>query len=364
MTSNPFYDIPMTLTRRARGAWPIVGAVLALAARDPLSFTQSGPPAAAARTVTASISGRLLAPEGGRLASGAVILSSIENDGRTAAEEVWIGADGAFRFGGVAPGRYRIRARARSAAAGPSLFATFVLTMEGRDLDNVQLILRPGGTLDGQVTAEPTHAARRPALSNLRVRAPLADDEGEAGDRLGGIVQPDGRFALGDLMIGDHQVLVEGLPYPWVVASVLVGGRDIADSGFEVLEGQHVRAARITITDRASEVSGRVRDQGAPVADAPVLVYPVAPQFWMRVHRRMRLMRTDAEGRFSVRGLPEGEYLAIASAAIDQRDLGRRERLDAMRPRATPLSISGPEARVSIDLPLVALVPDAPVATR
>jgi hypothetical protein len=356
----------MTLTRRARGAWPIVGAVIALGASGPAPFQELPPSRApAARpAATASIAGRISASDTRPLQSGTVILTPLENDGVpvVSPENVRIGADGSFSFAQVPPGRYRISARAVTNAKGPALFATFVVFIEGRDVDNLQLTLRPGGTLDGQVTLAAEHTEPSPALSALRVRAPSA--EGGLGDALTGKVQADGRFVLRDLMTGDHQIVVDNLPSPWVVKSVVLRGRDIADAGIEVLEGDQLREARITITDHASELSGRVHEHGMPVADTTVLVYPVTPQFWLRTHRRMRLTRTDAEGRFRVRGLPEGEYLAIASSAIDEGDLGRRDRLESIRALTTPVSIDGPEARVTIELPLITAVPRVPVTTR
>jgi hypothetical protein len=356
----------MTLTRRARGAWPIIGAVIALGASGPV-LVQQPPPSAAATTrppATASIAGRISASDGRPLQSGTVILTPLESDGApvVSPENVRIGADGSFSFAQVPAGRYRIRARAVTDAKRPALFATFVVIVEERDVDNLHLTLRPGGTLDGQIALAAEHAEPSPALAALRVRAPSND--GGFGDGLTGKVQADGRFALRDLMTGDHQIVVDNLPSPWIVKSVVLRGRDITDAGIEVLEGKHLHDARITITDRASELNGRVHEDGMAAADTAVLVFPVTPQFWLRNHRRMRLTRTDAEGRFSLRGLPEGEYLAIASKGIEEGDLGRRDRLEVIRALATPVSIDGPEARVTIELPLIAALPGVSVTTR
>jgi hypothetical protein len=320
------------------------------------------------RVSPARVSGRILSFDGRPFLSGALILTPIDSDGVQVAqavppEDVWIAPDGGFSFGHVAAGRYRIRARGETLARGPALFATFTLSVDGQDVDDVQMMLRPGGTLDGVLTVDGPRTARAPVLSTLRVRAPFADG-GVYGDPLGGPVQSDGKFALRGLMTGDHQIVVEGLPSPWAVKSVVLRGRDVADTGIEITEGLQLHGARVTITDRASEVGGRVHDNGAPVADAAVLLFPVAPQFWVRTHRRMRMTRTDAEGRFSLRGLPEGEYLAIASGAIDEGDLGRRELLDAVRALATPVSITGPDRHVTIALPFFAVLPGAPVPTR
>jgi carboxypeptidase family protein len=313
---------------------------------------------------SARVSGRIVASDGRQLLSGAVILKPAGGDGVPVVgpEDVWIGPNGEFSFSRVPPGHYRISARGETAVNGAALIATFGIIVEGRDVDNVQMILRPGATLEGELTLDGARETPAPALSTLRVRAPFPD--GAPGDAPSGAVQSNGRFVLRGLMSGDHQIAVEGLPSPWVVKSVLLRGRDVADLGVEVNEGQQLRGARITIGDRESEVSGRVADRGTPVADAAVLLYSVAPQFWVRTHRRMRMTRTDADGRFTVRGLPDGEYLAIASSAIDEGDLGRRELLESMRSLATPVSISGQAVRVTIDLPFLASVQGAPVPTR
>src|SRR3954468_22892388 len=103
----------MTLTRRARGAWPIVGAVFALAAAHTAPFEQlPQPPVQEARRDTgessrverrgqlvppARVSGRIVASDGRPLQSGAVILTPAGSDGiPVPPEDVWIGPDGAF----------------------------------------------------------------------------------------------------------------------------------------------------------------------------------------------------------------------------------------------------------------------------
>ena len=53
-------------------------------------------------------------------------------------------------------------------------------------------------------------------------------------------------------------------------------------------------------------------------------------------------------------GLPAGEYLAVASLAVDESDLGRRDRLTAWQRLATPFALASDEARADVTLPLVA----------
>src|SRR6202022_101719 len=90
-----------------------------------------------------------------------------------------------------------------------------------------------------------------------------------------------------------------------------------------------------------------------PVANTGVLVFPPGPLVWMRTARRMRVAYTDREGRFSISGLPGGEYLAVASLAVDESDLGRHDRLLAWQRVATPFVLASDEARATVKLPIV-----------
>ena len=75
----------------------------------------------------------------------------------------------------------------------------------------------------------------------------------------------------------------------------------------------------------------------------------------------MRVTFTDQNGRWSVAGLPPGEYFAVASPLIDEGDLGRRARLEAFQAIGTPFRIDSDEARPSLTLQLASRLPAAAV---
>ena len=112
------------------------------------------------------------------------------------------------------------------------------------------------------------------------------------------------------------------------------------------------------------EVKGVVENaRKLPVANTGVLVFPRGTLYWVRTNRRMRIAYTDREGRFSIAGLPAGEYLAVASLAADESDLGRRDRLRAWQDLATPFALASDSGRATVTLPLVA-PPSAAAAVR
>lgn len=315
-----------------------------------------------AQEPTARISGRLTTSDGRMLLSGAVMMAAVDTRAEAVPpDEVRILPDGQFSFGRVAPGKYQIRARGQTQSNGPALFATFTLDVGARDISNIDMTLKPGAVLTGQVVAEaPRRTKARIPFGALAVRAPLADGS-DFGDALTGHVQRDGSFAIRGLAIGTHHVILEGLPGDWTIKSVLLRGRDVTDQAFDVESDQAMRDALVTLTQRFSEVAGRVLDSSqAPAGDVPVLVYSMSPQFWIPGGRRIRLLRTDADGRFVLKGLPAGGYLAVALAARDATTAPNAQELERLRSVATPVTLAADDTHATVDLQ-IARAPAAPV---
>ncbi len=95
---------------------------------------------------------------------------------------------------------------------------------------------------------------------------------------------------------------------------------------------------------------------GAVVPDATVLILPLADQFWTRTSRRLGVVRTDAGGRYRLRGLPAGEYRAVASLEMDESEAYRHGLLRNFRDVGAALSLKSLEERV-LDLALTSLAP-------
>jgi len=304
----------------------------------------------------ANVSGQLVTADGRQLLSAAIILSPVEGEGVAVAppEQPSIQPDGRFSFAAVPPGRYQIRARGQTDGTGGALFGTLSVEVAGEDVAGLKLTLRPGAVLEGSLAVESQRGSKAPDFTTLRVRAPFVDGT-SFGDSPTGAIEPDGSFALRGIMKGTHQIVVDGLRAPWVLKSVVYQGSNITDTPIEAAEKQSFRGVRVTITDVASAVTGTVTNaRRAPVADAGVLVFARVPLFWMRTNRRMRVAYTDPAGRFSVTGLPAGEYVAVAAPAVDESDLGRRDRLEAWASVATPFRLATDQSTAEVQLQIVA----------
>jgi hypothetical protein len=65
------------------------------------------------------------------------------------------------------------------------------------------------------------------------------------------------------------------------------------------------------LTDRATTLSGTIKNEiGDPVFAHTVVVFPVEPRArWEAPGARIRMVRPDSRGKYTVPGLPAGDYL-------------------------------------------------------
>jgi Carboxypeptidase regulatory-like domain len=302
------------------------------------------------------VSGTLSSADTRPLTSGTVILSPVHGAGlpAVATPDVTIRPDGTFAFRNVPPGRYEIRARGATDARRTTLVAAFAIAVEGRDVTGLRMTLRPGASINGTLVVDAVSTPRPASYAGIRIRAPSADG-GSFGDSLAGDVGPDAAFRIRGVMAGSHYVTVEGLQHPWVLKSVVYRGRDVTDIALDVESRQELNDVKVVITDAATDVSGAVRDGGGREAsDAMVMIVPVSQQFWTRASRRFRLLRTDAGGRYRVRGLPAGQYRVLATYDLDEREAYRRDLVQDVVALAVPLGLEE-RARRTVDLRLVSL---------
>lgn len=307
----------------------------------------------------------LVADNPARLSNAAVVLAP-EDEAATgqadaATRDLEIRPDGSFVFSNVAPGAYRIHARAGVDAGKVSLVALHRIVVQREDV-RVTLTLRPTATVSGRLVAESADRSLDIAAAALRVRAAAAD--GSAfGDAVAADVLRDGSFVIHGVAAGRHVLRVEGLIDPWVLARVTSRGQDVTDTGIEFATARSIADVRIAITTAATEVSGTVRDSdGRAVSGATVLLIPSAPEFWTRVSRRLGRTVTDGEGRYRYRGLPAGEY-RVAAAMLADDDAYRHEQLRELSAHGARLTLAAAANEV-IDLPLTAAIAAPRTAAR
>jgi hypothetical protein len=271
-------------------------------------------------------------------------------------------AEGRFTFNNVRPGRYVLLGRAMppppgstggsplSAPAAPSQFSTAEVTVDGDDVVNVALSSQPTITIAGRLAFEGSRPA--PELGAIRVPFQLAAQTiGTYQVALPQIqLEPGGRFMLSGILPGLYRIAslptqqaIQGIRAPigaWWLKSLVVNGRDLLDAPLDIRQGADDAVA--TFSDQASEISGSVSDAAAPATqDVWVVVFSVDRASWFFNSRRITPVRVSADGRYSVRNLPPGEYRIIASADLDQGDWFDPAVLERLLPAATTVTIAG-----------------------
>jgi protocatechuate 3,4-dioxygenase beta subunit len=97
----------------------------------------------------------------------------------------------------------------------------------------------------------------------------------------------------------------------WFTSKVLIGGKEVLDSGFKAAEVQR-GAMEIIISNKGATLEGNASDaQQKPFSNAEVIAIPSDP----KLRKRFDLLHTttaDTQGHFKFRGVRPGEYVVFA----------------------------------------------------
>jgi carboxypeptidase family protein len=288
---------------------------------------------------TSSISGHVTNPDGSPTTAGNVNLApdGAPGNGRRLGGNYGgrIQWDGAFSIANVPPGRYVLRARAGDSDI--PVFAMQPMTVDG-DVDGLFVILAPGATLTGSLSFQTTQSALLPDVSQFRITT-TPTDLSSFGPNGNARVDKAGTFTLDGVPAGSRWIRAQP-PRGWMLASVIVDGREMVDTPLDVRSGQHVESINLVFTDRLPEINGTVTDeQGTPITECTVLAFPTDTTLWRPQARQIMTSRPDQNGKFQLRGLPPGEYFLAAVDPTEQGEWFEPAFLDEHRSGAARLTL-------------------------
>jgi hypothetical protein len=262
--------------------------------------------------------------------------------------------DGRFSFAAVAPGTYSIQARSmprdvRSTAmpAEVGLVAQTKVVVAGEDITGISLSLMSALSLSGTIVLEGSDSALPPLP--LRIPVP-AFEVASPGISLPSVLFEGSRFSIRGVFPGVYRFSTtpRGIRAPigrWWLKSMTIGGKELLDAELELRESRDDLV--ITLSDRASELSGVVRDTaGATVSDGFVVVFSADERSWFHHSRRVAGARLTSEGKYVVRNLPAGEYLVAVTNDIGMNEWFDPEVLKLLVRSSVRLSLSNNETRV------------------
>ena len=336
----------------------------------------------------ARISGTLSGPDGPLANFGVQLLpadaSSLVADTTLQTGTALTGPGGVFTFLGVPPGQYKLHAyrvpRAQSMpfmsvdamritggmmappppppmppppSSEPSLYAELPVNVGEGGAEGLNLVLRPGPRVSGQIEFE--GSAPRPTPQELQ-RITVA---------LGGVdsrmttpnqpTRPDatGRFVTQGYAPGRYTMNVSSPGAQWTIKSIMAGGVNLLERPLQLDSDVN---AIVTFHDRPMELSGTV--QGIkPDSDESyqVVLFPANYQEWIAqgMFGRRVVANPSANGTFQMRVPSPGNYLIVA---VSQESLSeqRPEIYAALARVATAVAVAEGEKK-SISIPVSTL---------
>jgi hypothetical protein len=257
-----------------------------------------------------------------------------------------VGTDGAFTLQNIPPGEYFLEVRPNMGRPGATAgtpatepeFASVPLTVAGQDIAGLVVIMGAGGTVSGRVIVENgtlqsgVVPGQPPAIFFSG-----AEPFGYMGAREPGLVNASGEFELKGV-IGKGTFRPTGTSL--ALKSVTLEGRDITDTPFEMKAGAHVAGLEITLSNTQTTLSGRVQSGLGVAKDYVVVTFPSNLREGDLPTRFIRTVRPDQDGKYLTKGLPPGDYFAVAMEAIEQGEQWDPAFQDRVKPRATNFRLS------------------------
>lgn len=278
-----------------------------------------------------------------------------------------VGPDGQFRYSGVAPGQYTIYVRASGAQPSPSgrmgggvsapgdasaqtLWAAADVNVHGQHLA-VSLDLQPALRVMGRIRFDGTSQAEPFTGVIVLAREGSMGMAGMNNTNIGtppvapAIVRADGTFELGGILPGTYRLSATApMAKGWWARSAIVDGRDLLDVPL-VIERDLTNVA-VTFSDRESELFGQLTGAGgAPAYETALVVFPADPALWRKGARRVQTATAASDGRFSIRGLPGGEYLLALLPDVERHQLHDRAFLDQLARASVKITLGEGEKK-------------------
>jgi hypothetical protein len=170
-------------------------------------------------------------------------------------------------------------------------------------------------------------------------------------------VQLDGSFEITGLF-GPTRLAAE-LPAGWRLESVYIDGTNAADDPVTFGSARQSRAGvEAVITRGGAEIAGRISGDSRSRAGALVVAGPIDPTQWHPRSRFVKMTTADREGRFTLSGLPAGQFLVTAIDAATLRpgsgDSLSPEDISFVMSGATHVSVSA-DGRASVEVRVMRL---------
>src|SRR5688572_3912272 len=258
-----------------------------------------------------------------------------------------VGPDGKFSFTGVTPGAYTLSAR-MNGQEGTPLWANADVDVDGQPVSGVTLSLQEGLTVAGRLEFEMDGVDRPTLMTRARVNLLPAGNSGIMIGTGTTEVTSSGAFTMTGVVPGRYRAgaAFNTPEVNWILKSAVIKGKDALDVPFDLAPGDVITDAVFTFTNRTQELSGTLQDASKrPAPDFTVVVFPADKSLWGST-RRVRTVRPDTNGKFTLTNLPSGAYRIAAVLDIGTEDLRDRSLLEELAAASLAFTLADGEKKV------------------
>ena len=303
----------------------------------------------------ARIRGRAVMSTGEPFAASYVSLTQREGNGMSSSSGGTVRPDGTFEVAGVTAGQYLISVRPQNARDGDDVeVARANVTVTGEDIEGLLLVGSRGAVVRGRVITdegvplplEPRQLGVQiqpaPEERGMFMRGPVKDDYSF---ELKGVF---GRGRLTAMTMGAPASVTSGVSGGgWSPKAVVWRDQDVGDRWLDFDAGQVMDDIQIVFSRTWSELSGLVvDDRNQPSTQTWLVLFPADESRWLPESPRIRLIRTDADGKYRLQRLYASEYLVAAVPDMEPGQQQDPEFLRTLVDTATRVSVLDGETKV------------------
>jgi hypothetical protein len=236
---------------------------------------------------------------------------------------------GDFEIPSVPPGPYNLSAFWNDGKR--QLYGRVPVEVGSANLEGVTFVLSSPITLAGRFRLEGSNQ-----LDFTRLGLWLQPTDSTMGS--GNVeIKPDGTFTVENVYDGNYRVRVLGFPEGYYLKAAREGGSEVLESGLTISRSQPPPRLEIVLSPDGGRVDGSVLREQQPVAGALVVLVPDPPH---RDREDMYGMKvTDGFGRFSLLGLPPGDFKLFAFEPVQGTNYTDPDYLRAFEDRGTPVHV-------------------------
>ncbi|MGO9270129.1 MAG: carboxypeptidase regulatory-like domain-containing protein [Terriglobia bacterium] len=238
---------------------------------------------------------------------------------------------GEFEIRGVPPGEYL--AYARFADEGPHYLGRSEVSVGSVDVNGVDIWLSSGIEMRGRVWID---TKTPPPFDFTRLSMGLRGVDETEGQAVAEI-KADGTFVVPAVFDGTYRLVVRGFPEEFYLKSARLGDTDVLGKVLQVSHTQPPGTLDLMFSPKGGRIDGTVLNEQHPVEGAVVAFVPDDAH---REHDELySVTTTDSQGRFSLLGLPPGDFTLYAFDEVEDYAVKDPEFLGSYAGRGTAVHI-------------------------